>query len=118
MSDNESDVVMMCEESDFEEVMSDSEDEFLAENVSAKKSSKGARAPAKKALAAKAKKSSKAALAQNKNAGNVAGEIVIDPEVNKKPFGGSKTKKTIEQTYQKKTQLEHILLRPDTYSKF
>jgi hypothetical protein len=26
-------------------------------------------------------------------------------------------KKTIEQRYQKKTQLEHILLRPDTYSK-
>jgi DNA topoisomerase-2 len=25
--------------------------------------------------------------------------------------------KTIEETYQKKTQLEHILLRPDTYSK-
>ena len=24
-------------------------------------------------------------------------------------------KKTIEQIYQKKTQLEHILLRPDTY---
>ncbi len=24
-------------------------------------------------------------------------------------------KKTIEQTYQKKSQLEHILLRPDTY---
>ena len=30
--------------------------------------------------------------------------------------GGSKKKeKTIEGTYQKKTQLEHILLRPDTY---
>lgn len=28
--------------------------------------------------------------------------------------GGSK-KKTIEGMYQKKTQLEHILLRPDTY---
>jgi DNA topoisomerase-2 len=27
----------------------------------------------------------------------------------------SSSKKTIEQTYQKKTQLEHILLRPDTY---
>ena len=27
-------------------------------------------------------------------------------------------KKTIEETYTKKTQLEHILLRPDTYSKF
>jgi hypothetical protein len=26
--------------------------------------------------------------------------------------------KTIEQMYQKKTQLEHILLRPDTYSKY
>mmetsp|Transcript_13500 Transcript_13500/g.29330 ORF Transcript_13500/g.29330 Transcript_13500/m.29330 type:complete len:1434 (+) Transcript_13500:96-4397(+) len=27
----------------------------------------------------------------------------------------AKSKKTIEETYQKKTQLEHILLRPDTY---
>lgn len=27
-------------------------------------------------------------------------------------------KKTVEETYQKKTPLEHILLRPDTYSKF
>jgi hypothetical protein len=27
-------------------------------------------------------------------------------------------KKTVEERYQKKTQLEHILLRPDTYSKF
>ena len=26
-----------------------------------------------------------------------------------------KQKKTVEQIYQKKTQLEHILLRPDTY---
>lgn len=30
---------------------------------------------------------------------------------------GGKGKKTIEEQYQKKTQLEHILLRPDTYSK-
>ncbi|KAL5986279.1 DNA topoisomerase 2 [Asimina triloba] len=29
--------------------------------------------------------------------------------------GVAASKKTIEQTYQKKTQLEHILLRPDTY---
>jgi DNA topoisomerase-2 len=28
----------------------------------------------------------------------------------------SKQSKTIEQIYQKKTQLEHILLRPDSYS--
>ncbi|XP_011621441.1 DNA topoisomerase 2 isoform X2 [Amborella trichopoda] len=30
-------------------------------------------------------------------------------------INGSKPGKTIEETYQKKTQLEHILLRPDTY---
>jgi hypothetical protein len=29
-----------------------------------------------------------------------------------------KGSKTIEQTYTKKSQLEHILLRPDTYSEF
>ena len=27
-------------------------------------------------------------------------------------------KKTVEEIYQKKTQLEHILLRPDTYSEY
>jgi hypothetical protein len=31
---------------------------------------------------------------------------------------GNGKKKTVEEMYQKKTQLEHILLRPDTYSKF
>lgn len=34
--------------------------------------------------------------------------------------GGSNSNgggQTVEQRYQKKTQLEHILLRPDTYSK-
>jgi hypothetical protein len=30
---------------------------------------------------------------------------------------GNGKKKTVEEMYQKKTQLEHILLRPDTYSK-
>ena len=39
-------------------------------------------------------------LASNKNAVNAKG-----------------TEKTVEERYQKKTQLEHILLRPDTYSK-
>jgi DNA topoisomerase-2 len=29
--------------------------------------------------------------------------------------GGSSKKQTLEKIYQKKTQLEHILLRPDTY---
>ena len=31
------------------------------------------------------------------------------------PKGNKKGGKTIEQIYQKKSQLEHILLRPDTY---
>ncbi|KAL8171489.1 hypothetical protein V2J09_023293 [Rumex salicifolius] len=31
------------------------------------------------------------------------------------PAGAGRAGKTIEETYQKKTQLEHILLRPDTY---
>jgi DNA topoisomerase-2 len=38
------------------------------------------------------------------------------PNVAKK--AASKGKKTIEETYTKKTQLEHILLRPDTYGMF
>lgn len=37
---------------------------------------------------------------------------------NRAPAVGVGKGKTIEQTYTKKTQLEHILLRPDTYSKF
>ena len=31
--------------------------------------------------------------------------------------GGKKGGRTIEEMYQKKSQLEHILLRPDTYGK-
>ena len=30
---------------------------------------------------------------------------------------GAKKGRTVEQIYQKKTQLEHILLRPDTYGR-
>ena len=40
---------------------------------------------------------------------------VLKEKNSSKNVGG---KKTIEETYTKKTQLEHILLRPDTYSKF
>lgn len=39
-------------------------------------------------------------------------------EKNSSKNAGGGGKKTIEETYTKKTQLEHILLRPDTYSKF
>ena len=45
----------------------------------------------------------------------------VPPELNKKQqkagagLQKAKSGKTIEETYTKKTQLEHILLRPDTY---
>lgn len=39
------------------------------------------------------------------------------PAVLHSSTNGTKKEKTIEETYKKKTQLEHILLRPDTYSK-
>ncbi|KAH6759755.1 topoisomerase II [Perilla frutescens var. frutescens] len=37
------------------------------------------------------------------------------PDTTATAGGGGAAKKTIEQVYQKKSQLEHILLRPDTY---
>ena len=43
------------------------------------------------------------------------GRANIASSKNAAPGKKSSKKKTIEQTYQKKTQLEHILLRPDTY---
>ena len=41
----------------------------------------------------------------------MAARVVLAPSTAHNVAGG----KTIEETYQKKTQLEHILLRPDTY---
>lgn len=46
---------------------------------------------------------------------NVVQVASVRPEFAAAKDAGSK--KTIEEMYQKKTQLEHILLRPDTYSK-
>ena len=45
---------------------------------------------------------------------SVLGDISSSNNTNGTKING----KTIEQMYQKKTQLEHILLRPDTYSKY
>lgn len=55
--------------------------------------------PVKKAPA---KKAGKGPLKESKKAGN-------------KASGGSKRTKTVEETYVKMTQLQHILKRPDTY---
>lgn len=46
---------------------------------------------------------------------------VLSPKesaLNKAPAAKKGKDKTVEERYQKKTQLEHILIRPDTYSKF
>ena len=91
--------VDMYEESDYESddfYDDDSDAEFDEENVVV-------------ASKPKAVNKSKSALAPSKNVGNV-------PKATEK--GSKKGKKTVEEIYQKKTQLEHILLRPDTYSKY
>jgi hypothetical protein len=94
MASVESDVSMIYE-SEFEDnVFDNSDDDF--ENV----------APPKKGSKPAPKKNSndpiKTALSPSTNAGNI-------------PVAAKENKKTVEQMYQKKTQLEHILLRPDTY---
>ena len=84
----ESDYSMFQEESDFESdcsFMSDEDEENVAPP------SKGSKpAPVAKSV-----------LSDNTGANNVGAK--------------KKGKKTVEEIYQKKTQLEHILLRPDTY---
>ena len=54
----------------------------------------------------------------NQKANNKATKSTKAPVAKKAAAGGNNnksSKKTVEETYQKKTQLEHILLRPDTY---
>lgn len=43
--------------------------------------------------------------------------VLSNADVNVPKGSTSKTGKTVEEIYQKKTQKEHILLRPDTYGK-
>jgi DNA topoisomerase-2 len=92
----ESDASMMYE-SEFEDnVFDNSDDDF--ENVAPPK--KGSK-PAPK----KSKDAINMVLSPSKNAGNVPAAAAAEKG----------NKKSVEQMYQKKTQLEHILLRPDTY---
>ena len=96
------DVSMDVEDSDFDmSFMSDGE-----ENVAPPK--KGSK-PASKS--SKGKKPNPMLSPRSASATNIASGTSDDKGVAKK----KKKSKTIEETYQKKTQLEHILLRPDTY---
>jgi len=81
---------------------------------------KEAKAPSKKKVGtATSKKSMKEPLAERSNStfDKEEEEMATDLEMFSHK-NGSDDKKTVEERYQKKTQLEHILLRPDTYSKF
>ena len=98
MATIENDFTMIgSEESDYEEdesfMMSDEEN--LAP-VAKKPVSQGKKAANNKKVLSQ----------RNENTDNVSTKVTGK--------GGKKTK-TIEETYQKKSQLEHILLRPDTY---
>ena len=119
MADTSIEVISDDEFDAFSEPESDG-DFMMEENAApAKKNSKAkaTKAAPKKAAAPKKKAAKAKALGDNNNAANRSEETI---EVDSVAKGGKKEgkKKTVEETYQKKTQLEHILLRPDTYSKF
>jgi len=134
------DIVMIDSDDSFSAGASDDSDfdEFDEENVApniVKKGKKAAvkKAPTKKVAAKKAPKkkggtkkaSGKMPLKQKnieteENSSNMddTDDISLDDVgviENNKNENSNKPKKTIEEMYQKKTQLEHILLRPDTY---
>jgi DNA topoisomerase-2 len=100
MATYENDISMYeVEESDYE----DGDDSFMM--VDEENMAPVAKKPASKGKKAANKKNSVLTV-RNDNAENVPAKATGK---------GTKKTKTIEETYQKKTQLEHILLRPDTY---
>jgi DNA topoisomerase II len=100
---------MSAEESDF---YSEDENKPVPATKKTIGKSKGSVAPkVTKSKAAIGSVKSRNILATNLSIGNV------EPSNNDlMEFTKPKSNKTIEEIYQKKTQLEHILLRPDTYS--
>ena len=123
------DVDMSLYSDDDFSVASDGDDgsdfEFV-ENVAPKKKSTTAKAGKAKAAPKKTAAGKKAAPSKSKGKKAAAldsltnldsdDDMSIQDDVAAAPAKKSSAKeKTIEQMYQKKTQLEHILLRPDTY---
>ena len=105
------------EDSDFEmHVDEDSDFEFMSdgeENV-VPPSKKVSTKPGPKATKGK-KKPNPILSPRSSSANNVAAASAKEGEEDGFPTKGKKKKKTIEERYQKKTQHEHILIRPDTY---
>jgi DNA topoisomerase-2 len=116
------------EESDFEADCAMSDDSFAFDEesdfemepvaVKAKKSKSNTKENAPKKTAKKGGSKKKVAFddsSDEEEGRAVLGEKSLNKDTNK--TSKSTGKKTVEEIYQKKTQLEHILLRPDTYSK-
>jgi len=112
----------------FEVNMSESDDEFMFDAESDEDFDAENVAPVSKKIA-KTKTSSSlksAHVAKNATkAGKKLTGILEERSINEiasvnktEPSKTGGKAKTVEEMYQKKTQLEHILLRPDTYSKF
>jgi len=124
MSDADASIEVLDEDSDFDwddhDLSTDHEDMSPARRKTQTTKAKSVTASSK----TRKKPTKSKALNSNNNAANlsVLGDddhydcLVRAPTETKNEK--KKTNKTIEQTYQKKTQLEHILLRPDTYSEY
>ena len=105
---------MIIEDSDLSFLADDSASDFSFEdeNVAPKSKAKAGKGNRKATGKAKGKGKAKAkgaALTSSSSANANAADSASAPTA------GPSKKKTIEERYQKKTQLEHILLRPDTY---
>ena len=99
---DDDDVISMEGDSDF--------DDFNDENTVPIKSTKS------KGTLTKVTKKAKGKSSSSSSKSSALKEV--SNEIDSKSTGSKKKgAKTVEQIYQKKTQLEHILLRPDTYSK-
>ena len=115
------------DESDFEPDCQMSDDSFAFDEgsdfemeavaVKPKKSKSNTKENTKKEPAKKAAAKKKKPVADESSDEEVERTVLGEKSLNE-GTSKSKGKKTVEEIYQKKTQLEHILLRPDTYSKF
>lgn len=108
---------MVDDESDF-----DDEPVLVTKSIKASSSKTTHKAPAKKkanasktTAAAANKKKSITFDSDDEDMAVAAPSVLTERSVNTP--SKSKKKKTVEDTYKKMSQLEHILIRPDTYSK-
>lgn len=114
----EDDISMIgYEESDFEVESDDDNDDdnFMMVDEENKKSMAPKSTKGKKAASSNKSKKNPILSPRTEGAGNVPKSSATISTTAKGATKNNNKKKTVEETYQKKSQLEHILLRPDTY---